>query len=572
MKSKILLLLVLLSNILFSQTKEEIQKLEDFAKIYSVVRHFHPSDESAKLNWDLFTIFSVEEVLKTKNQVEFESKIQELFLPISPSMTFGNGNFNWQKDNAKEIYWMNSGLASGSISKSKTFRRKRSNEDSIKIRLINLPMPMDFYKLQLSNNFKVNIPLVVYEKNGETYPKGNLEKYAYLKAGTFNNRVAISNLIIMWSGLRHFFTYQDEIKIDWDKILQEGLIRSFNNESAEENFFTLSKFSHYFKDGHMSISYPKYARANAYSPEVKLKFLRKTNQLVIVDLKITDEKLKKGDVISLIDDKKVSEILDNLKENFSGSDQYITNKAVKQILFGKENSSVSLTLINGKKIELKRNILAFSSPDFFYKENTKEIEKLKDDVLYINLQNLTQNILKGNLDKIKSAKKIILDLRGYPRRGENCFQTLRETFFYDRNNVKFIASPKIQNPFFENVTYTDYNGWPIKKNQELDAKIVLLVYEGSASFQESIPTYLKGNDFVTVMGRATAGANGDRNDIALLNGMGYSYTGLKVRNPDGSLFHSIGIKPDIIIEENIEDIKNGKDTFIEKAIEYLNAK
>ena len=50
-----------------------------------------------------------------------------------------------------------------------------------------------------------------------------------------------------------------------------------------------------------------------------------------------------------------------------------------------------------------------------------------------------------------------------------------------------------------------------------------------------------------------------------------SYTGLKVRNPDHSLFHTKGIVPDIFVEDNIEDIKNGKDTFIEKAIEYLSA-
>lgn len=362
------------------------------------------------------------------------------------------------------------------------------------------------------------------------------------------------------------------MKINWDKILQEGLKSSFNNKTAEENFLTLSKFPHYFKDGHMSISYPKYSRENSYSPEIRFKFLRKTNQLVISNTLSTDKKLKKGEIISLIDNKKPTQIIDSLKQYFSGSDQYITNRASKQILYGKESSSVSFTLQDGYKTNLKRNILAFKNPDFFSKDNLTEMERLNDDILYINLQNLTQSTLKQNLDSIKSAKKIIIDLRGYPKRNEKTWQTLANVFFSDRNNVKFIAHPKIQNPFFEDVIYTDFTGWNIKKNKEINAKIVLLVYEGSVSFQESITTYLKGNNYATIMGRPTAGANGDRNDIALLNEMEYSYTGLKVRNPNGSFFHSIGIEPDVIIEENIDDIKNGKDTFIEKAIEYLNAK
>ena len=107
---------------------------------------------------------------------------------------------------------------------------------------------------------------------------------------------------------------------------------------------------------------------------------------------------------------------------------------------------------------------------------------------------------------------------------------------------------------------------------ELEAKIVLLMYEGNGSYQESIPQYLKGNNYVTTIGRKTGGVNGNINKVNLLNGMKYSFTGMKVRNPDGSLFHSIGINPDIYVDDNIEDIKNGNDTFIEKAIEYLNMK
>ena len=74
MKSKILLSFILLSNLFFAQSKEEIEKLKDFTKIYSVIRHFHPSDESAKIKRDLFATYGVEEILKTKNQKEFQKK------------------------------------------------------------------------------------------------------------------------------------------------------------------------------------------------------------------------------------------------------------------------------------------------------------------------------------------------------------------------------------------------------------------------------------------------------------------------------------------------------------------
>ncbi len=561
---------VILSNLLFGQTKIEIQKLEDLTKIYGVVRYFHPSNESAKLNWDLFTVYAVEEVLKTNNQKEFESKIKELFLPIAPSITFENEKFDWDKKNTKPVYWINFGLASGS--KSDFYKRKRNIQDSIKIRLDNVSAPIDIYNLQLANNFKINIPLIVYEKNGQTLPVGNIEKYANLKPKAFDNHNAISNLIIMWCGLRHFYPYQDEITLDWDKILKEGIENTYKNKTQEENFFTLRKFSHYFKDGHMSISYPKYFQTNSYSPLIKLKYLKNTQKLVISDLLLPIDNLKKGTIISSINNEKPNKIIDSLKNYFSGSEQYTTHNALGEILKGKENSMISFTLENGKKVDVKRDVLTYKNPDFFNKDNKDEIKELSDSILYINLQNLTQSVLNQNLGKMKTFKKIIIDLRGYPKRRENSWTVLGNTYFYDRKNVKFIITPKIQNPFYENITYTDYSGWDIKKNQELNAKIVLLVYEGNASFQESIPQFLRGNNYVTIVGRATAGANGGRNDVSLLNGMSYSFTGQKVRNSDGSIFHTIGVKPDIIVEDTIEDIKNGKDTFIEKAMEYLTKK
>lgn len=569
MKSKILLSFILLSNLFFAQAKEEIEKLKDFTKIYSVIRHFHPSDESAKMKWDLFATYGVEEILKTKNQKEFQKKIEELFLPIAPSITFGENEYQWKGSEEKPIYWCNLGLASGS--KSETYKRFRKNLDESNIKIKDLPIPEKFYKLKLSNNFVVNIPLIVYEINGKTIPEGNIEKYNELNPSSFDKNTAIANFIIMWSGLRHFFPYQDEMKIDWDKILDEGLKATFKNKSEEENMFTLRKISHYFNDGHMWITYPKYSQINSFSPGIKTKFIKNTNQLVITNILGDIPNLKKGNIITKINGQDTKTVIDSIKQYWSGSDQYnINNTILRELFKGKENTKLSINLEDGKLITLQRNYKIYQNIEFFNQDNSFEMKELDKEILYLNLQNLTTENVESNIDYLKSFKKIILDLRGYPKKGKGGANSMIRNFFWDRNNVKFMAYPKIENPFFENATFTEFFGWNHKKKYELNAKIVLLMYEGNGSYQESIPQYLKGNNFVTTMGRRTGGVNGNINYVNLLNGMTYSFTGMKVRNPDGSQFHSIGIDPDIIIEENIEDIKNGKDTFIEKAIEYLN--
>ena len=570
MKAKFIILFSLFFILSFSQSDFQIQKLQDFTKIYSVARHFHPSDESAKLDWDLFTVYAVEKVLKTKNQTEFEIIIKDLFLPIVPSMTFGNKIYEWDTKNAEPVFWINKGLGSNSINKS--YGRQLYKADSVaklegSAKIINFPK--NSYTLKLSGNFSVTIPQIVYRKNGKTFPAGDLEIFPKFVYHNFNQSVALSNLIIAWSGLRHFYPYQDEKKLDWDSILRRTLSEAYNNKTEYENFNTLRRFLHNFEDGHMSVAYNPYFAENTFAPGINLKYLRKTKEIVVSNILGENTELKRGDVITKINGKDVKFVLDSLNQYQSGAEHFNIYKSVKQILKGKENSLLELETAKAK-FKLVRNININKNFNFFNKINLLEIEKLSDSILYINLDNLTDKTAKENLELVKSYKKIILDLRGYPRKKGD--KVLMEEFFWDRNHAKFFSFPIVENPFYENVHYTEPSGWKQSKKQELSAKIVLLVDERCASYPESVTKYLKANGFVTVMGRPTAGANGNRNDILLLNGLKYSFTGLKVRNANNSIFFGVGAIPDVMIEENIDDIKKGKDTFIKKAVEYLNKK
>ena len=45
------------------------------------------------------------------------------------------------------------------------------------------------------------------------------------------------------------------------------------------------------------------------------------------------------------------------------------------------------------------------------------------------------------------------------------------------------------------------------------------------------------------------------------------WTGMKVLKHNGSQHHGIGILPDIYVSKTIQGIKDGRDEFLEKAIE-----
>ncbi|MBN1181299.1 MAG: hypothetical protein JXB49_03360, partial [Bacteroidales bacterium] len=68
----------------------------------------------------------------------------------------------------------------------------------------------------------------------------------------------------------------------------------------------------------------------------------------------------------------------------------------------------------------------------------------------------------------------------------------------------------------------------------------------------------------------TAGTNGNVNHIPLMGGYNIEWTGMKVLKHDGSRLHLIGFEPDYKVDRTIRAIKEGRDEYIEKAIQRIN--
>ena len=76
----------------------------------------------------------------------------------------------------------------------------------------------------------------------------------------------------------------------------------------------------------------------------------------------------------------------------------------------------------------------------------------------------------------------------------------------------------------------------------------------------------------TIIGENTAGANGDVNEIRLMNGGAMYFTGMKVSLLDGSPLHGVGVPPDIEVKQTIEQLQYGRyDETIEAGINHIKS-
>ena len=92
---------------------------------------------------------------------------------------------------------------------------------------------------------------------------------------------------------------------------------------------------------------------------------------------------------------------------------------------------------------------------------------------------------------------------------------------------------------------------------------------GSASASEILAAALKESYGATLVGETTFGKGTVQTTRTLSSGAQIKYTIQKWLTPNGNWINGEGIKPDIEVSLTNEDIVNGKDTQLDKAIEVL---
>ena len=74
---------------------------------------------------------------------------------------------------------------------------------------------------------------------------------------------------------------------------------------------------------------------------------------------------------------------------------------------------------------------------------------------------------------------------------------------------------------------------------------------------------------VIVVGQPSAATNGTITTAWLPGRVTMTFTGMRLRNPDGTEFHGIGIVPDVVVSPTPEQFRRGEDPELLAAIQAL---
>ena len=97
----------------------------------------------------------------------------------------------------------------------------------------------------------------------------------------------------------------------------------------------------------------------------------------------------------------------------------------------------------------------------------------------------------------------------------------------------------------------------------------MLTNESAQSHGEYVCEMLKTLSNATIIGSATAGANGGVADFNIPGSITLHFSWQALILPNGKSFQRYGVQPDIKIRPTIKGIQAGKDEVLERAIQFI---
>ncbi|MFD3270545.1 S41 family peptidase [Paenibacillus dendritiformis] len=569
---------------------QELMNVRAFAKLYGYVRFFHPSDENETIDWNRFAIYGVSKVRAAKTKNELTKTLQELFYPIAPTMNLTKQDKATRLSPPTQAKNLTAWLHIGVGLNNPVYKSLRlQSDDPSKLTFIIGELKLTDRVLQagetvtkqISPDVYAHIPLVLYRDDKGTIGataksthalkqlQQQLASIDVTKASLDDKNVRIANIVITWNVLQHFYPYFDVVKVDWEQALTKTLEQSLKDSTEDQFFQTMRQMLEKTQDGHSLVQQINQTREQAYLP-LSVQWIEE--QVVIANVKEGID-LKPGDIIVNIDGKSATSYFKQLEKYISGSTQLKRWRAAEQFVAGKIRKEAKLTVQRGKS---KFNIsIPFSDKDKVVDEFIRpvSIDKVADEIYYVNTAQVTPDLFKEKLNELANAKGVIFDLRGYPAQSEIIHLQML-SYLIDRQST----SPKFDTPLFlypdhdqRNDSYLNLQSAIEPLQPKFKGKIVFLTYGASLSAVEATMGVVEHYRLGEIVGETTAGVNGNINNINLPGGIDIRWTGMRVLKHDGSQHHLIGIEPTVPVKRTIKELREGRDIYMEKAIEIINA-
>ena len=381
-----------------------------------------------------------------------------------------------------------------------------------------------------------------------------------------------AGLVIGWGVLDRFYPFFDLVGRELDDQLLESLeeVGLLLDNDREGYMRALGHFMHDLYDGHGFYS----DWSGAWPSGYLIVQIQRVDGAPVVRAS-AHEGINAGDTIVSIDGTSATAWYEEAMSRYSAaSDGYrfvLATDELKEVWGARElglrdpSGELRTVTVTGQPWE-DRGLVPWGGT---FRPNGWLDELGASDTYYVNLSGDVSpdepEVYDAVVDAIVSleeGQKLILDMRDYP--ALNYYELERHLHTKNYTTPEFWFPTWTGPDDFELVE----DSWSFSPaSQVWTGPIAILMSNKSVSSAENVAQMLEYLPNVTVVGQLSACTNGTVTSFWLPGNVSLTFTGMRLRNPDGSEFHGIGVIPDVEVVPTPEEFAAGIDPELQAALE-----
>jgi len=529
-----------------------MEALSALGQLWVFLKYHHPAVAAGKYDWDAELIRELPAVLAAKDRTAWTQELERwvdrlpaVEIPVVPAPDISGSSIKLQPDYG-DLF------VQGYL------------PDSLAAKLRHILESTNITSNHYIADRPTGSPLIT---NEDSYAKSE-----YPGVG-----LRLLALYRYWGLIQYFFPYRHLIGEGWTEVLSESIPSFLDARDAAEYTLACLRLMARTNDGHAGIRKSNKAMKaywGKYHPAFNVKFIE--GKMVVNRFYAKagglQSQVSRGDVVTHIDGEPVAERLNRMLPLVPASNRARQLRdAARMILRGPSDKVRVALLHGGRPLELALpryedlDMSADDLPDFDERLAASGYQVLADDIGYVYAGKFENPQLPGLQKAFAKTKGMVIDLRCYP--ADDIAFTLGGYLKKALSPFLLITRSGVRHPGLFTFTDPVQNGGTPGPHYE--GKVVVLVNEETKSAGEAAAMAFQSAPDVTVLGSATAGADGNIAVFYLPGGIYTAFSALGAYYPDRTETQREGVRVDVAMFPTLKGFREGKDELLQKAVELI---
>lgn len=527
-------------------SKVQISNLAMLGKVWGFLKYHHPDIAKGKRHWDYEFFRIMPAVLAAKDRSTADAALQKWIAglselpPCKPCATLDTTALYMHPS----VAWIEDESTLG-------------KELSTTLKEIYKRRPADGKQFYVSLAEGVGNPKFLHEP---AYQQVRLPDAGY-------QLLALNRF---WNIIEYWYPNRDVIGEDWDKVLSEFIPTIAEAKTSEQYQLVLMRLIARINDTHANLWSSLQVRpptGDCFLP-VNIRFIE-GKPVVTANLSQPTD-LKVGDIITELDGKQVSKLIESWKPYYAASNEATKLRDMARFLGRGACGDLSIKVqrdssvvdIRTQRVKLDSGMQA--NLGWTHDLPGEAFQILPGNVAYLKMSAVKQADAPSYVKKAAATAGWIIDIRNYP--SDFMVFALGELLIPKATPFVRFTIGDLSNPG------AFYWGEPLSlepQQPHYSGKLAILVDETTLSNAEYTAMAFRVAPGAVVIGSRTAGADGNVSPIPLPGGFQGMISGIGVFYPDKSPTQRIGIIPNLVVQPTLASIRAGKDEVLEAAIRWV---